>query len=148
MVPTRYDSLLLLYRNVGPFRYWRLVQLPNFLIAAPTLFACLAASMKYARYSWKRFLTLGAFPMRAKPFIFQDALLPHFILLALFVIYALIFVHVQIMARLFSFQPAVYWSLAHFYIDGSLGTKRLITGTCLCYALVGTVLFSNFYPPA
>lgn len=74
--------------------------------------------------------------------------MPHFVLLFALLLYTLAVAHVQIMARLFSFQPVIYWSLAHFYITGSQLFKKLIAGYCLLSTLVGTILYMNFYPPA
>lgn len=150
-IPIIYGFVQRHYWNVGPLRYWTFSQLPNFIIAMPTIAICAYSCWKYFSLDWKRTLTLCLIrnsSIRSKSFISQDCLFPHFVLLLFLLIYTLITVHVQIMARLFSFQPALYWSCATLYMAGSPRCKRIVAGTHIGYALVGTVLFANYYPPA
>lgn len=141
-------------RNVQPWKYYTLGQIPNFLIAAPTAITCIAVCIHYIRSDPCRFFTLGFKGRRPSksgqlyPFIAQDSLLPHVILMLLMLGYTAVLVHVQIIARLFSFQPLLYWALAHFYLSGPARTKKVIVCYALGYASIGSILFANFYPPA
>lgn len=141
-------------RNVRPWQYYTLGQSPNFLIAAPTAAICIAICIHYIRLDLCRFFTLG-FGKERQPgsgrhssFIAQDLMLPHVILMLFMLIYTSVLVHVQIIARLFSFQPLLYWALAHFYLRGSLRSRKMIVYYVLGYASIGSILFANFYPPA
>lgn len=150
-IPDLYSFVQKHYWNVGFLKYYTLGQLPNFLIATPMILFTLTACWSYFRSDWKRSLTLGGLheKHRADPgFLHQDVLFPHFVLLLTLLIYTLCIVHVQIIARLFSFQPVIYWSLAHFYTVGTQRVRSLIAGYCLLSALIGTILFMNNYPPA
>lgn len=148
---------LFFYRNVGPWKYYNLSQIPNFLIAAPTLIVCISLCIIYCRFDWIRCMTLGLKKSKTNrlksretdiPFMMQDIILPHVFLMLFMISYALILVHVQIVARLFSFQPFLYWSLAHLFINGSNAIRHGIIYCVLGFVVVGTPLFMNFYPPA
>lgn len=147
-------SYHILCRNVRPWKYYTLGQIPNFLIAAPTATICIAICIYYIRIDLRRFLTLGLSKggqSRAgqySSFIVKDLLVPHFILMLFMLVYTSVLVHVQIIARLFSFQPLLYWALAHFYLRGSLRTRKMLACYVLGYASIGSILFVNFYPPA
>jgi phosphatidylinositol glycan class V len=134
LVPNIYSFVQQNYWDVGAFRYWKLTQMPNFLIAGPVIVLCFSACWMYFYSDWKRVVSLGAFTNSSKKsFLLQDSM---------------IVVHIQIIARLFSFQPVLYWSWAHFFTTGSKKVKSVIVGVNLGYALIGSVLFMNFYPPA
>ena len=150
-IPDLYSFVQKHYWNVGFLKYYTSSQLPNFLIAAPMIILSLAACWGYFRSDWKRSFTLGGLHGRHRAnlrFLHQDVLFPHFVLLLALLIYTLCIVHVQIIARLFSFQPVIYWSLAHFYTTGTQRARNLIMGYCLVTTLIGTILFMNNYPPA
>lgn len=124
------------------------------MIAAPTAVLGLAICVRYIRLDPWRFCSLGLSQSRrlearpTLPLMAQDLVLPHVILMLFMLLYTAIMVHVQIIARLFSFQPLLYWALAHFYLDGSPRTRTAIVWYALGYAAVGSILFANFYPPA
>lgn len=105
------------------------------------------------------------------PFTQRNVVLPHVVLLALMTAYTLLFAHVQIAARLFSFQPAIYWQMAHLFTppprskdpavcpsrSPHLAVRRLLSPAalrgglvayCLGSALIGSAAFMAFYPPA
>ena len=82
-------------------------------------------------------------------------ILPHMVLLAVMLLINFFYSHVQIIARLFSFMPCVYWCMALIY--QSLDTsqkwysgylKRSILIYCLVQVVVGSILFMNHMPPA
>lgn len=133
---------------MGLFKYYTLAQLPNFAIAAPMVLISTAACWSYFSADWKRTLTLGLRPSAKRSFVMQDRLYPHMALWLFLLLLTLTLAHVQIAARLFSFQPAVYWCMADLYAHGSPRVKNALLYYTLGFALVGTILFMNFYPPA
>lgn len=56
--------------------------------------------------------------------------------------------HVQVATRFLSASPPIYWFASHVLV--SPGTRKgwghLIWGYCAAYILIGSLLFSNFYP--
>lgn len=151
IVPDLYGFVQSNYWNVGLFRYYRIPQIPNFLIALPMIIICGSACCKYFSHDWKRTFTLCASAKSSKltrDFLLQDTMFPHFVLLFVMLVYSVLVVHVQIMARLFSFMPLVYWSLAYLYHNGSLRIRKAILYYCLSFSLVISALFTNYYPPA
>lgn len=61
--------VVILDRNVGPFRYWTWQQLPNFVLAAPVLITSLLASWTYYSHNTKQAVraTLPFLPAAASP---------------------------------------------------------------------------------
>lgn len=138
---------MFLARNVGFLKYFQFQQIPNFLVASPMIILCISGI--------STFIQSLITATREKPKARgkgttgeQKALIPHFGLLAFLTIYTLLMVHVQIIARLFSFQPSVYWILADLYSKSSPLTRRVIAGYSLSCTVIGSILFMNFYPPA
>lgn len=137
-----YGIALIIVRNVGLFRYFRVSQIPNFLIAAPTYFLLIWGIYLYA----KQFTTSKPTALVEHSVLANKQIFPHVVLVTFLLIYAGLIAHVQIAARLFSFQPLLYWILAHLYINTPF--KRQILSYSLSFTLVGTILFMNAYPPA
>lgn len=140
---------------MGFLKYYRLSQLPNFVLAAPLTILSIAALRLGLRgiSLMERGRAVSSSPQKTWPSLANTPFgspeaVPHLTLLALMLVYALTMVHVQIIPRLFSFMPIIPWSLAYFYIHGSALVRRLLLGYCLGTTLIGTILFSNFYPPA
>ncbi|KAF5799435.1 putative GPI mannosyltransferase 2 [Helianthus annuus] len=53
--------------------------------------------------------------------------------------------HVQVATRFLSSSPPIYW-FASYVLTSHKGWGYLIWGYSAAYILIGTLLFSNFYP--
>ncbi|RKO84382.1 GPI mannosyltransferase 2 [Blyttiomyces helicus] len=119
------------YWNNGFLRYYRLSQLPNFLLAAPTFALTAHALSSY-------------FPAPRPPThspLLAPRLLPYMLLWLALALLCATTMHVQIVVRLFTSVPGVFWWAAG---RGGRGVVSWFMG----WSAVGTVLFANFYPPA
>lgn len=113
---------------MGPFNYFTLKQIPNFLLAAPILSISFYAIYFYAKHDWKRMLTLGLLSNEKKKtnnhnngafttsmhFYLKDENLVfifHWLFLTLF---AFIYMHVQVSTRFLCSQVIpLYWFCIH-----------------------------------
>ena len=187
------------YWDVGLFKYYRISQIPNFLLAAPVLCISTFAVFSYSVYLY-RYLTgrsivvpgtiegeqgvrdegnpstksgrrakergvsskrinvwyLSALAPPASPVsafglmggFYSPSLCPFVLHMAAMTAIAVLVMHIQVVTRFLSASPALYWYAASVVEreDTSVWTKRAIVLYFLTYALVGCILFSNFYP--
>ncbi|XP_043245174.1 GPI mannosyltransferase 2-like [Amphibalanus amphitrite] len=107
-LPLSYGYIQDHYWDVGFLRYYRLRQLPNFLLAAPTVILILHGTATYLR-RWtltvlRRPLDGAAVNMRLLPFVLHAAALTCFMVTC---------AHVQVTTRvLASSSPVLYWFAA------------------------------------
>ena len=150
-LPLIYSFVQHHYWNNGFLKYWRLEQLPNFLLAAPILGLHTLALVDYISKDWKRFFSLG-YRKRKAPFaneVSQTVLLPFIYLTTFLLIYVAFFMHIQVIIRFFTWQP-----LGYLYAGSKLNSKisNLIGKAYLYYSIIygisGAILFSLFLPPA
>lgn len=171
--PISYSYVQEHYWNVGFLRYYEFKQIPNFLLALPIVLIILVNSINFFRrnpgYCWR----LGIFHLKhsvlrctqiadQNQFVF----VVHALALTLF---SVLFVHAQVTTRLISSSsPMLYFFCANYFMtlygqhkkkddrsssDGnafdlkSLNVvQKLVVFYFLGYYVVGTVLFSNFFP--
>ncbi|BGP42506.1 ER membrane glycoprotein subunit of the GPI transamidase complex-like protein [Rhodotorula kratochvilovae] len=115
------------YWDVGLFRYWKLLQLPNFVLAAPVLALSLVASYSFYARSPRAvialtlpFLPLSPVPsapapdrpLTAPPPAALSALTPIMHLHTATTLLLLLSAHVQIALRLCATQPVMWWYAA------------------------------------
>lgn len=116
------------YWDNGFLSYWSLNNIPNFILVAPVLlWNCYSV-----RTMWK------VLPQYRK-------LLPLVVLNALIIIGGVFFWNVQILNRITSFSPLIYWTLALNYKKPWF---KYILGYMLTWNLMQTALFAAFLPPA
>lgn len=74
--------------------------------------------------------------------------LPFVLHLAFMAATAFFVMHVQVATRFLSASPLIYWFAAYLMVSPSIGKRwgYLIWGYCAAYILLGSLLFSNFYP--
>eukprot|EP01023_Acetabularia_acetabulum_P023510 TRINITY_DN22963_c0_g3_i1.p1 TRINITY_DN22963_c0_g3~~TRINITY_DN22963_c0_g3_i1.p1 ORF type:complete len:301 (-),score=17.58 TRINITY_DN22963_c0_g3_i1:91-993(-) len=128
------------YWGVGFLNYFQLNQVPNFVLAFPTILAALLAVWEVARTNPEGFLTLylleEGFEQGNEVFAYH--------LLGMCVI-AILFMNIQVVTRFLSSCPLLYWYLGSQVHKGDTAAQ-LIWTYCWCYSLLGILLFSNFYP--
>ncbi|CAN0910353.1 GPI mannosyltransferase 2 [Linum grandiflorum] len=68
--------------------------------------------------------------------------------LAFMAVTAFFVMHVQVATRFLSSSPPLYWFLSSRMLTPAAGKKfgHLVWGYCIAYILLGSLLFSNFYP--
>lgn len=145
------------YWNVGFLRYYTVHQLPNFFLASPTIIFSITGILEYVKTDWVWAATLGlshrSLTIKKRPY-HNRALLPHIYLWAFMLVYSMLFVHVQIMTRLFMFMPVVCWYHAHLYYmagsktRGSISQRKLHLFLLGSFSTITSILFFSFYPPA
>ncbi|KAK9827676.1 hypothetical protein WJX81_007104 [Elliptochloris bilobata] len=118
-LPYLYGHVQAAYWDVGLLRSYRPNQAPNILLAAPILAmsAC------------------GA-----------DAAAPYVLHWAAATAAAALVLHVQVSTRFLSSCPPLYWYAARLAGSSGAGARRAVWGFFLGYALLGALLFPNFYP--
>lgn len=132
-IPSLFSYAQSHYWNVGFFNYWSLANIPNFLFALPTIVLTLQ--------SFKHFT-------EEKP---VKNLLPVMIVNGMLLVGAVFWWHVQILTRISSFLPLMYWFVASMWISDSPTYKRYSENTMkfmIGWNLIQTSMFAAFLPPA
>ena len=165
--PASYCPNSYLLRNVGFLRYWSILNLPLFLLAAPMLYILFRSAVWGWTQAPKLPLRTPAkmkgskdLPSSSPPDIWllttRDIVgrfaLPQFILAVL----ALTSYHVQIINRISSGYPVWYWWLATTIVDQHevqlfgrrWNTAKVGLRWMVLYATIQGGLFSSFLPPA
>lgn len=175
LIPMAYSYVQDKYWNVGFMKYYRIKQIPNFLLAFPILYIMLRFNMKFLREHKSDILALRFFrneeektakyfyPLEMFPFVIHSLFLTCF---------CIFIVHIQISTRLLvSASPVAFWYCAfalsyktrssEFDEVGNLDSKWkvflltqkkysksdiLILGYFLSYITVGTFMYSNYLP--
>lgn len=210
-VPMVYNFIQSHYWGVGFLKYFKVKQLPNFLLAVPILSLALASMIYYVKQRYVVFITLGFRGFKASPvdksssplllYVEADTLSRNSILtsgntskitqedqtlrrrrhtirekdlvelpsescsldkeecltltLIPFVLHlgfmagvAFLVMHVQVATRFLSANPPIYWFASSLPALSEYGKRwgYLIWAYCAAYILLGTLLFSNFYP--
>ena len=127
-LPLPYTHAQAEYWNVGPFRYWTLAQLPNFLLAAPAWYVSALALVAISRR--------------------RDArLLPHALVLAFSAVLSLVVMHVQVSTRFLAAGcPALYLGLSVVWPRLALPARRLLLAYHLVYFSVGAAAHNAHLP--
>lgn len=163
------------FRDVAPFRYWTVAQLPNFPLAAPVLALSLRFCSQYYATDPRAALRLTLRPWRAlaaprtqkwaQPKEDSEtsegvsvkatpSLLPHAHFTLLTTALLIVSSHVQIALRFASpgGLPAVWWAAADVLLStkghGGERAKRWLIGYLVIWNVVSLVLYAGFYPPA
>ncbi|WBW73287.1 pig-V, dolichyl-phosphate-mannose-glycolipid alpha-mannosyltransferase [Schizosaccharomyces osmophilus] len=134
-LPFIYPAVQKKYWNIGFLNYWTSNNIPNFFLACIT-FIPLVFSLWYSITS-----------------IRKDVTIRYLFMLSLFYLYLGIFqMHTQVLNRLSSSFPLLYWSLAHAWSQSSSLHVRKFTEIILfswvLYTLIQAGLYGSFLPPA
>ncbi|XP_069612847.1 GPI mannosyltransferase 2 isoform X1 [Ranitomeya imitator] len=173
--PLAYSHIQSEYWDVGLFRYFKLQQLPNFLLALPVLILSVSTILEYTSSNPELCRTLGLCKVQGKPAngFYGPQVFVYVAHLAALTGFGFLCMHVQVLTRLlFSSCPVLYWSCSHVlhknepWIWGikksktasnpvlqlflgwtSLqGRTQIILGYFLGYWVIGTALHVNFLP--
>ncbi|XP_021890520.1 GPI mannosyltransferase 2 isoform X2 [Carica papaya] len=84
----------------------------------------------------------------AKSGYLSPSILPFVIHLGIMVATAFFVMHVQVATRFLSSSPPLYWFASYLMVSPGMGKRRgyMIWTYCAAYILLGSLLFSNFYP--
>ena len=118
------------YWNVGFLKYWTMNNIPNFILVAPVLSFNIYAINYMINYLPK-----------------YRKLLPIIIINSLTLIGGVFFWNIQILNRITSFSPLLYWTLADNQQDGKYWVRYVIYYSIL-WSCIQAVLFAGFLPPA
>eukprot|EP01105_Mastigella_eilhardi_P013819 TRINITY_DN3147_c0_g1_i1.p1 TRINITY_DN3147_c0_g1~~TRINITY_DN3147_c0_g1_i1.p1 ORF type:complete len:423 (-),score=97.04 TRINITY_DN3147_c0_g1_i1:1320-2588(-) len=152
LLPNFYGFIQSYYWNQGFLHYYQAKQVPNFVLAAPAvlLSACGVASYLW-NYVWQYLIPSKSELATHHTGFYSAEVLPHIVYWAFLVTFGMMFMHVQVITRFVSSLPALYWFAATVVLSEQRQHRwRIKTYLLLVYfvgyTMVGTLLFSNFYP--
>uniref|UniRef100_A0A8C4Q0L6 GPI mannosyltransferase 2 n=1 Tax=Eptatretus burgeri TaxID=7764 RepID=A0A8C4Q0L6_EPTBU len=117
-LPAMYRHLQEFHWGLGLFKYYELKQIPNFLLAGPSVLLAASATLAfiYARPTFCLTLGLERKTKLSEVFVgfFRCSVFVYVTHMAAMLIIGLVFMHVQVLTRfLASSCPAFYWFAAH-----------------------------------
>lgn len=148
---TIYSHVQQTYWDVGPFMYWQLKQVPNFLLATPAVALCAHCAVAHLRHLWSRPAPIAALlsasawrrnetvlPVNAAPFVAAW--------IAVTVV-GVVVINVQVLTRLVAVGcPAAYWYAELLLRTRPSSIAKYIRIVIVLYNVMGPLLHSNFYP--
>ena len=144
-LPSIYSYVQSKYWNVGFLRYWTISQLPNFLLAAPSLSLIFAYSIPHLQKMLPEFVfRKTSTPSRSFKSLTID---PHVIHATILCLILLLASHTQIILRLAGSMPLTYWAAAWLLSKHQTLGRLWVTWSVL-WSLISIVLWSTFLPPA
>jgi GPI mannosyltransferase 2 len=155
-LPLIYSHVQSQYWDVGLFRYWTPAQLPNYVLAAPSLALLLWASWTHLkRHGYDKFYNISQAVRAPNPnrdettdsLLTSRQITPHAIhafVLCLILIFAS---HTQIVLRLSSSLPFTYWAAARLWVEKPHLAKWW-TGWTALWSTISLVTWGLFLPPA
>lgn len=145
--PSIYTYVQSKYWDIGFLRYWTLSQLPNFLIASPSLLLIFA----FAFHHLTNAPLLAPDRKSARlPFetAFQNSsITPHAIHAIIFASILLFTSHTQIVLRLAASMPLVYWAATWLLVYHPTFGQLWILWSVL-WGAISIILWAAFLPPA
>ncbi|XP_074601191.1 phosphatidylinositol glycan anchor biosynthesis class V [Brevipalpus obovatus] len=136
------------YWNVGFLNYYQFKQLPNFALALPVLTTSALIVFNFFKAHKKKlihleWLNLMKRSQKTSRSWANERCLPYLLHLSILLTISLLFVHVQVSTRLiFSSTPIIYWAIA----SSESKVKKYFRLYSHVYMVVGTCLYSRFYP--
>ncbi|DAZ94269.1 TPA: hypothetical protein N0F65_011901 [Lagenidium giganteum] len=140
------------YWGVGPFKYYTINQLPNFLLASPIILLSAHSLWSYFSPRLRRHKAMGSSAAaEANSFVRSSAAAPYCLHWLFLLANALVVVHIQVTTRFLAACPPLYWAPAALIgTKLSSATHSTYTRTVVAYFVVfnvlGVSLFSTFYP--
>jgi len=155
-IPATYSFVQAYYWNVGLLKYWRVYQIPNFLLPSPPLVLLVCSAVTTIRASFpylaNRITSIVSGKGTTKMGDADDPgdieMLPH-ALHALIMASILIFVsHTQIALRALPTLPFMHWSVAGLFTHKPGPAKAWWMYWCVIWWAMSCVLWGAFLPPA
>ena len=151
------------YWNQGFMKYWRVEEIPNFLLCAPCCIISLLIGCIYLKnylmrhpflYTLLRFkpsenIQINQLNDKKEPkeFMKQNHALVFVVHLLAFIIIGLFCFHAQTLTRFVSACPAFYWGIVWITEQKSFGILRFaVLFYCLFFTFFGELMFASFYP--
>ncbi len=166
--PSLYSWVQKRYWHVGFLHGYTFIKIPNFILAAPTIYLSVWTLSRYVSALWKRFVSPLSFASFLELFSLYETsrpiaaskststwhripitmFLPLMVHWAAFLPVCVLFANVQVTTRLIAAAcPAFHWSIGRI-LSGDEGryaqtnVKRWLTS----YIIIGSVLHANMYP--
>lgn len=145
-LPFIYSYVQSKYWDVGFLRYWTFNQLPNFILAAPTLSLLFAYCFHHLRKMLPElgFTNNSSFLSRS---LRSSSIDPHAIHATILCFILLVASHSQIVLRQAGSMPLTYWAAAWLVSEHHTLGRLWVTWSVL-WCLISIVLWSTFLPPA
>lgn len=154
-IPLIYSYIQSKYWGVGFLRYWTPNNIPNFLFAFPTLAIMWKSGCYYSYYLPKSIKTETSVPSIGEN---ERAVLrkieyysPYLTVQLLMFFSCILTWHVQIITRVGSCLPVLYWYTAEMLMSTQLAqvkTGKIIVRYFIVWIVVQGIFFSAFLPPA
>ncbi|KAF2754035.1 mannosyltransferase [Pseudovirgaria hyperparasitica] len=156
LLPSIYSWVQQYYWNNGFLRYWKLSNVPLFIIAAPVMYLLLQWDLRPYLRNRRSPNTRMSTTQRAESLVMKKCLICLMIPQVTLALLALTNFHIQIITRLASGYPLWYMAVAMWLISSPnvVEKKRpsvsasLVVRFMVVYAMVQGALFANFLPPA
>lgn len=165
-IPLAYSYVQDQYWNVGFLRYYKIKQIPNFMIATPIIVLLLKYTSTHLRENSKKMFQIFSLKssvcrMKHMNLTIFDPALNVFVLHVLVLLFVCIsIIHIQVSTRMLcSSSPVLYWYCSQYLGELSTGntcisffssfkskSELLLKSYFFGYFLIGTMLFSNFLP--
>ena len=129
------------YWKVSFLGSWEAANLPNFVLMAPTICALIYGSTLSLLHKKPVNRSLDG-----KLYLLTLLRLPEVTFLAMQVLFALLFMHVQVLQRFIFSSPALYWCSSLILTRGSDTIKRLWLWYWAVVIPISIVMFCNFFP--
>ena len=146
-VPLIYPAVQAKYWNVGFLKYWRIAQLPNFIVGGPVLALLAWASIYRVKAGILNAMGRDGLVRRSPLDIYRIHILPYALHGLVMSLILLLASHTQIVLRLASSLPMVYWAAGDLLVWNKSLSRSYMMWNVVWYA-VSCVLWGAFLPPA
>ena len=156
-IPAIYPFVQAHYWNVGIFKYWRVDQLPNFLLALPPLMLLVSSAATTIQaalpYVVHRATSTSSFGKRTANVAHETSsrdieMFPHAIHASVMAFILIFASHTQIALRVIPTLPYMHWSVAALFNHKPGPVKKWWMYWCVIWWAVNCVLWGAFLPPA
>jgi phosphatidylinositol glycan class V len=148
--PNIYGHIQATYWGVGFLKIYRVEQIPNFLLAGPVLFLSIKTVYVYVSANTTLFFTGGLIGENRNyskdKFLERPVALTYFYHWAAALLICLTVLHIQVSTRFLTSVPAFHWAVAESIRHAGSGPAVAWKVWLAGYTVVGSVLFSAFYP--